>query len=85
VTNLNLQIIKENILSILQEERYINACSLMGKLSEEVIKNFTHEEVQSALLELEEEKKLVALNFILGSMNYRVKTIYFQEGTNLLI
>ncbi len=59
----------------------IKAVELVVAVQTEVKSEFQHDEYVKTIEELVSSKEIVELDYILPSMNYRVKSLYFPKGT----
>lgn len=76
---------KEAILKIIESQPGIKAVELMVKLTVDAKGKIEYTEMDHSLKELINDGSIVEVEYILPSMDYRIKSLYFPKGTQVTV
>jgi hypothetical protein len=76
--------IRDAILNVIESNQGLKGVELALKVMSLVTPNhFNHDNFQTELQKLVNERRIVELTYELSNMDYRTKSMYFPKGTKL--
>jgi len=76
--------IKETVKEIVNKSQGLKAVELSMRVLTETKYDVKSEDIIKTIEDLVREGEIVELEYILPQMDYRIKSIYFPKGTNIL-